>query len=59
MLEVTPEVQMFFGNHFMAGGDEDETSRDQRHEGESQPAVVEKVNGSDLNGEGHGSQVAF
>jgi hypothetical protein len=58
MLEVTPEVQMFFGNHFMAGGDEDDaSSRDQRHEGESQPSVAEKVNGSDLNGEGHGSQV--
>jgi len=58
MLEVTPEVQMFFGNHFMAGGDEEDASREQRNDGDSQPpSAVEKVNGSDLNGEGHGSQV--
>ena len=69
MLEVTPEVQMFFGNHFMAGGDDDEDDRRNElrrriHEevakkmrsAELEHHPHEKMNGHDLNGDSHSSK---
>jgi len=62
MLEVTPEVQMFFGNHFMAGGDNNEEEdphaelrrRIQAAVGEEaakRHSENERHNGNDINGD--------